>query len=146
MSIPASFDASRLAMTDALDPQRRRPSAAKASGAAPPAWIAYAAAILLSLTAMASTGLAPYTEPPMRGEPTGVIFSPFSSPAANLAALLAADPGAQVIDMQYGGRIVFIVSDTPDFAARLSKAGAIHFFNAVAAGCHQPVEHMHPAA
>lgn len=133
-------------MTDALDPQWRRPSAAQASGVAPPAWFAYAAAILLALTAMACTGLAPYTEPPLRGVPTGVIFPPFSSPAANLEALLAADPGAQVIDMQYGGRILFIASDSPDFAARLHKAGAIHFFNAVAAGCHQPVEHTRPAA
>ena len=133
-------------MTDALAPQWRRPTAAKAGAAAPPAWIAYAAAILLTLTATAVTGLAPYTEPPLRGERTGVIFSPFSSPAANLAALLDADPRARVVDTQYGGRIIFIVSDSLDFTARLRNAGAIHFFHAVAAGCHQDAEHMHPAS
>ena len=103
---------------------------------AAPAWPAYLLAGLLALGATLLTGLAPYTAPPVLGRPTGVIFPPFSNTISNFNALLTADPRALLVDSWYGDRVIFIVSDSPDFQSKLRQAGAIHSFDAIAAGCH----------
>lgn len=49
---------------------------------------------------------------------------------------MAAEPGASILDIQYGGRVIFVFSDDQDFAKKLHNVGAIYVFDAIAAGCH----------
>jgi hypothetical protein len=107
---------------------------------APPALYAYLGIGLLTVLAILVTGLAPYSTPPVLGQPMGVVFSPFSDGLSNFNALRAADPDMGILDSWYDDRVIFVVSENPDFVRNLSMRGAIHTFDAVSAGCHTVIE------
>ena len=107
---------------------------------APPALFAYLGIGLLTVIAGLVTGLAPYSTPPVLGQPIGVVFSPFSDAYANFSALRAADPEMGILDTWYDDRVIFVVSESPDFVRNISFGGAIHTFDAVSAGCHTAIE------
>ena len=102
----------------------------------PPAWVAYGLTGLLCLSASLATGLAPYFSPPVAGQPAGIVFFPFSDGMDNMARLLDADPGLAIVDSWYSERVIFVVPSDPDFFRKLTGIGAIHAFDAIAAGCH----------
>lgn len=103
---------------------------------APPAWIAYSLMALLCVSASLVTGLAPYFSPPVVDRPMGVVFFPLSNGGDNMARLLEADPGLAIVDSWYSEKIIFVVTSDPDFSRKLTGIGAIHAFDAIAAGCH----------
>jgi len=107
---------------------------------APPALFAYLGMAVLTVIAVLVTGLAPYSTPPVLGRPIGVVFSPFSDAYANFSALRAADPDMGILDTWYDDRVIFVTSESPDFLRNLSLTGAIHTFDAVAAGCHTVID------
>ena len=45
-----------------------------------------------------------------------------------------------ILDTWYDDRVIFVVSESPDFLRNLSLSGAIHTFDAVSAGCHTAIE------
>jgi hypothetical protein len=106
----------------------------------PSALFAYIGIGVLTLIAILVTGLAPYSTPPVLGQPIGVVFSPFSDAYSNFSALRAADPDMGILDTWYDDRVIFVVSESPDFLRNLSLSGAIHTFDAVSAGCHTAIE------
>ena len=102
----------------------------------PPAWVAYSLMALLCISASLVTGLAPYFSPPLVDRPMGVVFLPLSNGTNNLARLIEADPELAIVDSWYSERVIFIVTSDPDFSRKLTGIGAIHAFDAIAAGCH----------
>ncbi len=102
----------------------------------PPAWIAYSLMALLCVSASLATGLAPYFSPPVLGRPMGIVFLPLSDGQGNLARLLNADPGLAIVDSWYSEKVIFVVTSDPNFSRNLASIGAIHAFDAIAAGCH----------
>tara|TARA_R110000850_G_scaffold63326_1_gene143251 strand:- start:688 stop:987 length:300 start_codon:yes stop_codon:yes gene_type:complete len=91
---------------------------------------------LLCISASLGTGLAPYFSPPVVDRPMGVVFLPLSNGRDNMARLLDADPGLAIVDSWYSERVIFVVSSDPGFSRKLTGIGAIHAFDAIAAGCH----------
>lgn len=104
--------------------------------AAPPAWIVYSFMALLCVSASLATGLAPYFSPPAVDRPMGVVFLPLSNGRDNMARLLEAYPDLSIVDSWYSEKVIFVVTSDPDFSRKLTGIGAIHAFDAIAAGCH----------
>jgi hypothetical protein len=85
---------------------------------------------------MTATVLAPFAAPPSPNGVTGVLFGFGRNSAATLSALFAADPDARLVDVRWGGRLVFVSYRDPAFPAKVATFGAWHSFDAIAAGCH----------
>jgi hypothetical protein len=104
-------------------------------GGVDPAW-GYAGVAGLALVAMAAILLAPFATPPSPDRVAGVLFGFGLTSAQTLPRVLAADPGARVVDVRWGGRLVFVSYRDPAFPATVAGLGAWRSFDAVAAGCH----------
>ena len=103
-----------------------------------PAWAYYALGLLFTLATF-SIGLAPYATAPTPGRVTGVLFSPAADRSTGVNTVMRAESGVRIVDVRLGGRLVFVLYTKPDFPLQVARLGAVHTFDAVAAGCHGAV-------
>lgn len=63
------------------------------------------------------------------------VFLPFGGGTSGLTRLLAAEPDLALVDMAWGGRLVFVIPPDPNFSAKAAKAGALFVVEAGAVAC-----------
>jgi hypothetical protein len=99
-------------------------------------WWGYTSVATLFLLAIAGIALAPFATPPSPDKVAGVLFGFGKNSATTLAAVFAADPNASLVEVRWGGQLVFVSYRDTAFPAKVASLGAWHSFDAVTAGCH----------
>lgn len=100
--------------------------------------LGYLIVVLWAVGGTVLVTLVPFATRSVPHRAAGVVFAPGFDDRSSVASIVRADPRARLLDIRWGGRLIFVDYDDVNLPAALRKAGALYMFDAIAAGCHPP--------